>query len=222
MTDTEDSTANKPSQSGLNKDLREMLTSPEAQPPGLAQRIEDSPTAAFLPWAIYWLIANSPSTWFYGALAALLVALIFAAPGIAGRRIKVFDAVTIVFFVGLVIAGIVMKAQDRDWMDTYSTIIASAALAVFAIASLAFKPLTEDYARQFVVPSEWSDPGFKRMNQVLTLTWGLVFAAIAILEVIADRYPSTSSLTNWVIPIALFVFAARFTQLYPARARQRS
>jgi hypothetical protein len=221
VANADDSTVSKP-QEGLNKSLRTVITSPEAKPPTVAQRVEQSPVAAFAPWVTYWVVANSPSTWLYGALAAALTAIILAAPAMRARRLKLLDAVTIVFFVGLTIAGMVAGAKDRDWMDTYSTVVSSGVLAVMALGSLAFIPFTEQYARESVPPEVWNQPAFKRTNRVLTLMWGLVFAAIAVLGYVAVKAPSTDDYTNWVIPIVLLALAVRVTQLYPARVKARA
>jgi hypothetical protein len=219
---TDDSTLGKSSQQDFTGGLRRLLSSPEAQPPTLSKRVEHNPAAGFAPWVIYWVVASSDSNWLYGAVAASLVAIIFAAPTIRAGRIKWLDAVTIVFFVGLIIAGLVVGARDKDWMDNYAQVFSSAVLAAIAFGSLLFTPFTEQYARDMVNPNEWNTPLFKRINQVLTVQWGLVFAAVAVLGLIADREPTTDNLTSWVIPIVLLALAVRFTQLYPPRARARA
>ena len=222
MAGTDDSTSGKSPLQGFTAEMRRLLSSPEAQPPTLSQRVEHSPAAAFAPWVIYWVVASSDSNWLYGAVAATIVAIIFASPVIRAGRIKWFDAVTIVFFVGLIIAGVVVGARDKDFMDNYAQVFSMAVLSAIAFGSLLFTPFTEQYAREMVSPNDWNTPLFKRINRVLTLMWGLVFAAVAILGLIADREPTTDNLTNWVIPIVLLALAIRFTQLYPPRARARA
>jgi hypothetical protein len=186
------------------------------------ERFGQSPLGGFAPWIIYWVVAAGPSTWLYGALAAAIAAMILAVPSIGRRRVKLLDVVTIVFFVAVTIAGIALGAKDGDWMDKYATTISSAVLAVTALGSLAFVPFTEQYARESTPPEVWNHPAFKRTNRVLTLMWGLVFAATAVLGYIAVRVPSTGNWTNWVIPIVLFVAAVKVTQIYPERVRARA
>jgi hypothetical protein len=220
---TDDSTSgSKSSQESFTAGLRRLLSAPEAQPPTLSERVEHSPAAGFAPWVIYWVVASSNSNWLYGSVAAALVAIIFAAPTARAGRIKWLDAVTIVFFVGLTIAGLVVGARNKDFMDNYAQVFSSAVLAAIAFGSLLFTPFTEQYARDMVDPNEWNTPSFKRINRVLTVMWGLVFAAVAVLGFIADRETTTDNLTNWVIPIVLLALAVRFTQLYPPRARARA
>jgi hypothetical protein len=104
----------------------------------------------------------------------------------------VLDWVTIVFFVALTIAGVVAGAKNGDWMDTYATTISSGVLAVVALGSLVFVPFTEQCARESTPPELWDQSAFKRTNRVLTLMWGLVFAALAVCGFIAVTAPSTS------------------------------
>jgi hypothetical protein len=42
---------------------------------------------------------------------------------------RMLDVVTVVFFVGVTIAGMVGGATDRDWMDTYATTLSGGVLA---------------------------------------------------------------------------------------------
>jgi hypothetical protein len=182
---------------------------------------ERSPFIGFVPWIIYWVIAGSASTWLYGALCAVISAVILGV-SMGNGGPKLLDYVTIVFFVGVTIAGMVIGAQDRDWMDTYSTPLASGSLALMALASLAFVPFTEQYARESAPQNDWEQPLFRRTNQVLTLMWALVFALTGVLGFVAVRAPSTGHWTNWVIPVVVIVGAVGMTQVYPERARVRA
>jgi hypothetical protein len=44
--------------------------------------------------------------------------------------------VTIVFFVAVTVAGMIVGAQDRDWMDSYATTLSAGALAAMAPATV--------------------------------------------------------------------------------------
>jgi hypothetical protein len=135
---------------------------------------------------------------------------------------KLLDYVTIVFFIGVTTAGMIVGAENRDWMDTYSTPLASGSLALMSLASLAFVPFTEQYARSSAPLNEWERPLFRRTNQVLTLMWALVFALTGVLGFVAVRAPSTGHWTNWVIPVVVIVGAVGMTQVYPERVRERA
>jgi hypothetical protein len=182
---------------------------------------ERSPFVGFAPWIIYWVVADGPSTWLFGALCAVLSAIILGVSmGFGGPRL--LDVVTILFFVGVTAAGLLVGAADRDWMDTYATTLSSGVLAVMAIGSLFFTPFTEQYARVSPPLENWEKPAFKQTNRVLTLMWALVFALIAVLGYFAAQVPETRDWTNYVVPIVVLVGAVGMTQSYPTRARERA
>ena len=182
---------------------------------------EHSPFVGFVPWIIYWVIAEGPSTWLFGALSAVLAAFILGiSMGRGGPRL--LEIVTMVFFVGVTAAGVIVGAADRDWMDTYATTLSSGVLASMALASLAFTPFTEQYARVSRPLEDWEKPAFRQTNRVLTLMWALVFALIAVLGFYATRVPATEDWTNWVIPIVVIVGAVGMTQAYPTRVREKA
>ena len=132
------------------------------------------------------------------------------------------DVVTVVFFVGVTVAGMAVGAEDRDWMDTYATTLSGGVLALMALASLAFVPFTQQYAPPSAPRHDWEKAAFRRTNQVLTLMWALVFALIAVLGYVAVAAPATVSWTKAVIPAVVIVGAIGMTQIYPDRVRARA
>jgi hypothetical protein len=186
------------------------------------QQLSENPIAGFLPWIVFWVVAGSPSTWEFGAIAALLVAVVLLLPTVERGRVKMLDVATVAFFAVMAIVGIIVSPPDRDWLDRWSNVLASGALGALVLASLAFMPFTEQYARESAPPEVWHTPLFRRTNQVLTLVWGGVFVATAILGVISREHPSTSDWTSWVIPIVLIVAAVKFTRAYPEQVRARA
>ncbi|MBV5243432.1 hypothetical protein KUF57_07780 [Mycolicibacterium sp. PAM1] len=188
---------------------------------GVDEWFERSPFVGFIPWIIYWVVADGPSTWMFGAICAVIATLLMGVSvGFAGLRL--LDIVTVVFFTAVTVAGLFIGAQDLDWMDTYATTLSSAVLAVMALASLAFEPFTAQYAPVGATRQDWEDAAFRRTNQVLTLMWALVFAMIAVLGYIAATSPSTVHLTKAVIPVVVIVGAAGMTLTYPSKAREKA
>ncbi len=182
---------------------------------------ERSPFIGFAPWIIYWVVADGPSTWMFGALCAVVGALVLGvSAGQGGPRL--LEVVTAVFFVAVTIVGVIVGAEDRDWMDTYATTLSAGVLAAMALGSLAFVPFTEQYAPESAPRQEWENAAFRRTNRVLTLMWALVFALIAVLGFVAVRAPSTVGWTKAVIPVVVIVGAIGMTQVYPNRARENA
>ncbi|MCG7596161.1 hypothetical protein [Mycobacterium sp. PSTR-4-N] len=182
---------------------------------------ERSPFVGFVPWIIYWVVADGPSTWLFGAVCAVLATLILGvSAGVAG--VRMLDIVTVVFFAGVTVVGLVVGAQDRDWMDTYATTLSSGVLAVMSLGSLAFEPFTAQYAPASALRQDWEQMAFRRTNQVLTLMWALVFALIAVLGYLAATAPATVHLTKAVIPVVVIVGAVGMTQAYPGRVREKA
>jgi peptidoglycan/LPS O-acetylase OafA/YrhL len=182
---------------------------------------ERSPFVGFVPWIIYWVVADGPSTWMFGAICAVVAALILGvSAGRGGPRL--LEVVTIVFFVAVTVAGMIVGAQDRDWMDSHATTLSAGALAAMALGSLAFVPFTEQYAPEAAPRQEWERAAFRRTNRVLTLMWALVFALIAVLGYVAVTAPATVDWTKAVIPIVVIVGAIGMTQIYPDRARDKA
>ncbi|MEW5812320.1 MAG: hypothetical protein AB1925_23075 [Actinomycetota bacterium] len=182
---------------------------------------ERSPFVGFVPWIIYWVVADGPSTWLFGAISAVLATLILGmSAGFAGVRL--LDIVTVVFFAGVTIAGLIVGAQNRDWMDTYATTLSAGVLAAMSLASLAFEPFTAQYAPAAPSRQDWEESAFRRTNQVLTLMWALVFALIAVLGYLAATAPTTVHWTKAVIPVVVIVGAVGMTQAYPRKARDKA
>jgi hypothetical protein len=101
----------------------------------------------FVPWIIFWVVCG-PTTWEYAAGGALLAAVILLIPSRERCRIKLLDIVSVVFFAGLTIAGLVLDRRRLTWLEDYSQAISSGILAVVVLGSLAFVPFTEQYARE--------------------------------------------------------------------------
>ncbi|MEV7405712.1 hypothetical protein AB0N93_35650 [Streptomyces sp. NPDC091267] len=176
---------------------------------------------AFAPWIIFDVIA-APSTWEYAALAGLVAAVVLNLPDLRRGSFKVLEITGIVFFAVLSVLALFLDRQDMRWLETYAQVLSSAVIAVVALGSLAFTPFTEQYARETTPREVWGSPVFRRVNRLLTLVWGGVFAATALLGLVAVHTSSGSDWFNWIIPVVLLVLAVRFTERYPDQARERA
>ncbi|MFE1878452.1 DUF3159 domain-containing protein [Streptomyces diastatochromogenes] len=176
---------------------------------------------SFAPWIVFTVIAG-PSTWEYAALAALVTALVLSGQDILHGRLSILDVTGIVFFAVICVLALALGRQQLLWLETYAQVIANGVIAVVALGSLFFQPFTEQYARRSAPPEVWDSPLFKRINRVLTAVWGAVFAVITVLGWLAIRIPSASDWLNWVLPVALLVWAVNFTRRYPESQRGRA
>ncbi|MFE1313941.1 hypothetical protein [Streptomyces sp. NPDC058755] len=176
---------------------------------------------SFAPWIVFTVVAG-PSTWKYAALAALVTALVLSGQDILHGRLSILDVTGIVFFAVICVLALTLEQQQLLWLETYAQVIANGVIAVVALGSLFFQPFTEQYARRSTPPEVWDSPLFKRINRVLTAAWGGVFVVITVLGWLATRTSSGSDWLNWVLPVALLVWAVNFTRRYPESQRSRA
>lgn len=167
---------------------------------------------AFIPWVLFSVISQHDSVAAAG-IAALAAAILIAVPSFANGRPKILDIGGIVAFAAFAVVGLA-AGSDAEWLSNYGRGIATAALALIALGSLLWVPFTEQYAREQVPEEGWSSPIFKRVNRELTLMWGLVFAAMVPFHIVAGAIDTQrgNTIFNWVIPVALIVWAAKRTE----------
>ncbi|GAA1915423.1 hypothetical protein [Streptantibioticus ferralitis] len=176
---------------------------------------------AFAPWIVFDVVAG-PSTWKLAAVAALICAVVLNVPDLMRGAPKILDVVGIVFFLVISVLGLTLQRHDLIWLETYAQTLASGAIAVVALGSLAFVPFTEQYARVSAPPEVWESPAFRRTNRLLTAMWGLVFAVIAILGLVALHVRTGTDWLNWIVPVALLAVAVRITRWYPQYVRRKT
>jgi hypothetical protein len=177
----------------------------------------------FAPWIVYALIAgDSVASKRWGALAALAVTvLVVVRQRIHGDN---FDALIIeigsgIFFVGLVVLAVVAPGSP---LLGYSAALSSAALAVIAWGSLAIRrPFTLGIAKQSTPRELWAEPGFLRVNVIITLVWAASFTVGAtLLAVVA--HAGGGVLPRTIAQVAAFVIPMVFTVRYAAAVRRRA
>lgn len=165
---------------------------------------------ALVPWVIFTILAQHVSLKL-GAGVALVAAVVIAVPGLRAGRPKVLELGAVVIFAAFLVVAFVADHHTGTDVARYARGIAAAGLALIAFASLLFVPFTEQYARERVDERYWSSPQFKSTNRRLTVLWGAVFAAMVPFHILAgalDR-PGTNILFNWVVPVALVVWAVK-------------
>ncbi|MDF5709171.1 MAG: hypothetical protein PUP90_16285 [Nostoc sp. S4] len=167
----------------------------------------------FLPWIIYSEFANRGERGIlHGVIIALILAVILGRDNL--RKGFILDWCTVAFFAFVLIVGVYLQ---HPFVTQHPGLFADGALAVIAIGSLLVGiPFTIQYAREQTAQEHWNSPIFIRVNQILTLTWGITFAL--------------SALGGWLLPLnaytvlhlALLAIAILMTVRFPSWYRDRA
>ena len=167
---------------------------------------------AFIPWVLFTLITQH-ETLKAATVVALLAAAAIALPGLLAGRPKLLELGAVAAFAGFTVVAFAADASTAAWLARYARAIAAGLLALIAFGSLLATPFTEQYARESVQPRLWSSPRFVAINRQLTLMWACVFTAMIPAHIIAGEIDTrrANTIFNWVIPIALVVWAAKRT-----------
>jgi hypothetical protein len=167
---------------------------------------------AFVPWILFSLITQH-DTLKAAAVAALIAAVLIAAPAVLAGRPRILELGAVVAFVGFTIVAFVVDPATTHWVARYARAIAALLLAVIAFSSLLFVPFTEQYARESVPEKFWSTPRFKQVNRQLTVMWGCVFLVMMVSHIAAGAIDTRrgNTIFNWVIPIILIIWAVKRT-----------
>lgn len=165
---------------------------------------------ALIPWLLFTVIAEH-GTLKIASIAALVLGIGIALPGIRARRPKAIEIGAAVAFAGFTIAAFAVDANTAHWLTRYARAIAAALLALIAYGSLLFTPFTEQYAREQVPQPFWGSARFKSINRQLTVLWAHVFSLMVVSHIIAGTInrQSTNIVFNWVIPIFLVLSAMK-------------
>jgi hypothetical protein len=167
---------------------------------------------AFVPWILFSLITQH-DTLKAAAVAALIAAVLIAAPAVLAGRPRMLEVGAVVAFVGFTIVAFVVDPATTHWVARYARAIAALLLALIAFSSLLFVPFTEQYARGSVPEEFWSTPRFKQVNRQLTVMWGCVFLVMMVSHIAAGAIDTRrgNTIFNWVIPIILIIWAVKRT-----------
>jgi hypothetical protein len=166
----------------------------------------------FLPWIVFALVARGTLEGVaWGAVAAGCTAGAIAFGSVRNRSVKELEIFSLALFIGLAVAGAMNQHDPQGFLQRYHNGLAVGALACFAVASLAFQPFTEQYARELVQRKYWDTNRFNRANVELTLMWAAVFVAIAGSQTAAGAIETRlgSTVFNWVLPMALVLLGVR-------------
>jgi hypothetical protein len=185
---------------------------------GKLRRVLASPIVGFAPW-IAFSVLEGPKRYELAIGAALGIAVLALVLGmIVGARPKQLDVAAIFFFVGMLAAGLLVGPEGQTWLDRCAGEVSNAMLVFVALGSIVLRvPFTIQYAREMTPKEYWDTALFLHINYALTWVWTATFAVTAVVGWYGDgplNQPD-NIWTNWIIQIALLIFAIRFTDWYP-------
>jgi len=166
---------------------------------------------AFVPWIVFSVVGRgSLESAAWGAATAMVVAALIVVTSARTRSVKDLEIFALTLFTTLSIWG-AFDHEGLSFFQRYHNGIAVGALAAFAVASLAFQPFTEPYAREIVQKKYWTTPRFTRANVELTLMWAVVFAAIAASQTAGGAIHTRlgSTVFTWVVPMGLVLLGVK-------------
>jgi putative sterol carrier protein len=180
---------------------------------------------AFVPWILYWVLAGTGNTT-AAILCGLGVSLAINGYRLATRKVKILDAVSLVF---MAVAAFITLVLRSDFMVFYGGVLSDATLALMAWGSLLVgNPFTYDYAKEDWDEALWDNPIFIQTNQIITAVWGAIFTVQALIggtSMVLDLEGTARIILVAVIPRSLLIggiaFSAWFPRWYPPRAAAR-
>ncbi|MGH9079557.1 MAG: hypothetical protein ACRDYE_05690 [Acidimicrobiales bacterium] len=188
----------------------------------VVRRVLDNPVMGFAPWIIFSVI-EGPGRFAAAAGAAFGAALLILLVGVAiAIRAKLLDLAAIAFFAILLALGLTVGHDAYAWLERWSGEISNVMIVLVALGSvLVRRPFTLQYAREMTDRDYWESPLFLHINYVLTWVWIGSFFVTAAMGWYGDGplHEPDNIWTNWIVSIAVLIFAIRFTEWYPTRAK---
>jgi hypothetical protein len=169
---------------------------------------------AFIPWLLFGVISHRDSLQAAAVVALIAAIAVCVHSSSAGGRPKLLELATVGAFTAFTVAAYAVNPGDAHWLTDYARAIATALLALIAFVSLAITPFTEQYARETVPERYWHTAEFRDKNRHLTRMWALVFTAMVPSHILAGAIDTdrAETLFNWVVPVALVIWAAKRTE----------
>jgi hypothetical protein len=176
------------------------------------------------PWFLFSFVASHFGAGAVGwaGLAAFAASLALIAYSVTQKRsIKILDAAGTVTFGIISAIGFVGGSGVDTWLTDYGRGATTIILGLVMLISAFTVPFTEQYARETVDQRYWGSPIFRAKNRSISLLWSGVIFAMAFCHVVAGVLASADTISgahpgnlllNWIIPIALIIFAVKRTQ----------
>ncbi|MFE0751942.1 hypothetical protein [Gordonia sp. NPDC058843] len=171
-------------------------------------------------WAAERLGADHVTLAAMAACALALVVTIYEAVRTKGGW-KIIDVAGVILFGVIALIGLLGDHQVDETLVYFGRGGSAFVLAAVMAISAFTVPFTEQYARETVDPAFWHTPTFRAKNRKISLLWAAAIGLMGCAHLVAGILASTASvpgshpgniLLNWVVPIALIVFAVKRTK----------
>lgn len=183
---------------------------------------------ALAPWLVFSVIANRLGADYVGvaALLACFGSLALMLYGMRRSGLKIIEVTGVVTFGAIAAVGFV-GGHDVDVLLSEFGRAGSALIlaAVMAISALTV-PFTEQFARESVDRRYWGNPVFRAKNKAISMMWAGVVFVMALCHLLSGVLAAGATATsghpgdiilNWVIPVALILFATKRTRQMAAQ-----
>jgi len=187
---------------------------------------------SLIPWVVFSVIINrrGADAAAIAALAAAALSLFFLIRESQKSGVKIIDLTGVATFGALAFAGFSGGQSVTDWIADYGRGTAALVLAAIMLLSAITVPFTAQYAREEVPREYWTSPVFRSVNRKISALWGGTAAVMGVGHLLAGRLDPASNpvagarpvdlILNWVLPIALILFAVhRSKQISDAAGR---
>lgn len=169
----------------------------------------------FLPWILYFFLIGTTQTRIDLAVIVAYVSLLT----INFKELKKGFILTWVSMLYFSLMLILVVIFHNKWIILHTWILSNATLASIAWLSLMLKnPFTLQYAKEQVDQANWRHPIFVRINQILSLSWAIIFTlcmGLHILQLYLSIIPSwlSQTLTNGLSLLGVFI-TVKFPKYY--------
>ncbi|MBN8928723.1 MAG: hypothetical protein BGO51_24670 [Rhodospirillales bacterium 69-11] len=171
---------------------------------------------AFAPFIVFALLSRvTGPVEALAAGAAVSAVLILRDLASRHRSVKILEAGTFLLFAGLAVHALL---SDAAWSVIGVRLCVDAGLLLIVVTSILLgRPFTLQYAREQVPPEHQVQPGFLRVNTVISSVWALAFLVMVLAELALLTAPAMSPRLGMVVIILALVGAVKFTAWYPTR-----
>jgi len=184
----------------------------------------------FIPWIAFSLVAQrmAANGVAWSALLAAAIGLVFVVRGRRTGNPTMMDMYSLVLFSLIAVVGFVGGENIDNWLFEWGRPLVGVVLGLILLATASTRPFTAEYAKQSTPQEYWTSPLFRRINFVLSATWGVaitVMGAASVLVTALDAHATGTDspylidfFLNWAVPIILIVVMVHVTNTYPDKA----